>query len=120
MLPASRRGGQACSRGTGRARLARVSRGLVGVGLAGVVLEAGCAWIWVMSPQLTAIYNAEFTARFFERLPWLGVFVPTGAAELDVSEMVVRLEGGLGLMILGYLGGVCGLGPAGGRGRVCV
>ncbi len=111
-LRASRRGGQACSSGTEGARLARVSRALVGVRLAGVVLEAGCAWMWVMSPQLTAIYNAEFTARFFERLPWLGVFAPTGAAELDVSELVVRLEVGLGLMSLGYLGGLWAIGSA--------
>jgi hypothetical protein len=91
-----------------------LSRALVVLGLAGVVLEAGCAWIWVMSPQLTGIYNAEFTARFFERLPGLGmlelgVLGLIGEAAQDVTGMVVRLEVGLGLMIVGYLGGLWAL-----------
>ena len=73
-----------------------VSRGLVLLGLAGGVLEVGCAWIWVMSPQLTAIYNAEFTARFFERLPALslvqdGVLRGLGPiGEATLNEQIYR------------------------------
>jgi hypothetical protein len=106
-----------------RVSLALVSRGLVGLALAGVMLEAGCAWLWVMSPRLTAIYNAEFTAGFFERLPWfsarlswlserlpwVGAVGPVGDAGQDVTGMMARLELGLGLMIVGYLSGLWAL-----------
>src|SRR5712691_979349 len=66
----------------------------------------------MMSPQLTGIYNAEFTARFFERVPGLEL-VADGT--LDVTRMVMRLEVGLGLMIVGYVGGLWAIGWARGR-----
>src|SRR5438445_11588127 len=43
----------------------------VGLGLAAAVLEAGCLVVWALSPQLTAIYNAEFSAAFFAHAPAL-------------------------------------------------
>src|SRR5437899_2946084 len=102
--------------GSRRARLAMVSRALVGLGLAGVVLEAGCAWMWVMSPRLTEIYNPEFTAQFFERLLWLGRFALGGDAAPEVNGLVVRLEVGLGLMIAGYVTGLWAISSARGGG----
>ena len=32
----------------------------------------GAPWIWVLSPQLTEGYNAEYTRELFDRLPWAG------------------------------------------------
>jgi hypothetical protein len=49
----------------------RGGRGLLALGLTALVLEAGCAIIRALSPQLTAIYNAEFSAAFFARAPML-------------------------------------------------
>src|SRR5438067_3681188 len=64
-----------------------------------------------MSPQLTVLYNPEFTARWFERLPWLagalngalGLLGPMGEPTPDVSGTVARLEVGFMLMILAYV-----------------
>lgn len=75
--------------------------------LGGILLEAGCIWILVWSPSLTAMYTPDFTGEFFARLPWTRpafLDVP-----LDAPNMVLRLQIGLGLLIVGYLLGVFGL-----------
>jgi hypothetical protein len=87
----------------------RQVRGVVGLGLAGGLLEAGCLWIWWHSPGLTAGYNADYTREFFARLPLLSV--PTQTFE-DAGAMVRTLEVGLLLMIGGYVLGLAVLGGA--------
>ena len=90
---------------------------MLALGLAAVVLEAGCVLVWALSPQLTAIYNAEFSAAFFTRAPALLAIVqfvlpmlgPLGEPPADAPAMVLRLEAGLAVMTLGYAGGLFAL-----------
>jgi hypothetical protein len=85
--------------------------------LAAVVVEAGCVMVWGLSAQLTAIYNAEFSAAFFARAPALlaavqlvqGLLGPLGQPATDPLGMVLRLEIGLAVMTLGYAGGLLAL-----------
>ena len=84
---------------------------LVGLGLAGLVLEAGCLWIWALSPRLTQIYTPEFTREFSARFHVLPLPLVSGA--LSVSSMVSLLEVGLLAMIAGYLLGLAVLRSAG-------
>ena len=77
---------------------------LIGLGLAGLVLEAGCVWIWALSPQLTATYTPDFTREFAVRFPLLPV--PPAGGSPNVPSMVSALEVGLLVMIAGYLLGL--------------
>lgn len=80
------------------------------VWLGGLLLWAGCLWILIWSPSLTAAYMPDFTREFFDRVPWAQpafVDVP-----LDPPAMVLRLQIGLLLLIAGYLVGVFGLARA--------
>jgi hypothetical protein len=87
------------------------------LGLAVVVLETGCLLVWALSPQLTAIYNAEFSAALFARAPALLAVVqlvlrplgPLGEPATDPSGMVLRLELCLAVMTVGYAGGLLAL-----------
>jgi hypothetical protein len=79
---------------------------LFGLGLAGLVLEAGCLWIWALSPQLTQIYTPEFTREFSARFQVLPL--PLVGA-LNVGSTVLLLEVGLLVMIAGYLLGLAAL-----------
>jgi len=76
---------------------------LFGLGLAGLVLEAGCLWIWALSPQLTQIYTPEFTREFSARFQ---VLPPPLVGALNVGSTVLLLEVGLLVMIAGYLLGL--------------
>ena len=89
--------------------------------VAGIVTEAGCAWIWVLSPRLTAGYNADYTRAFFDRVPLGSVIdgVFGSAQPWSVMDMVAGLEVGLLLMSAGYVLGLWTFGGAGnGAGRV--
>ena len=77
---------------------------LIGLGLAGLVLEAGCVWIWALSPQLTETYTPDFTREFSVRFPLLPV--PPAGGSPNVPSMVSALEVGLLVMIAGYLLGL--------------
>ena len=68
----------------------------------GLLIEAGCVWIWHQSPRLTAIYNADYTRALFESAPWLRGLADTQPA-LMAEEMAARLIGGLLVMSLGYV-----------------
>jgi hypothetical protein len=81
-----------------------IMQSLVGLVLAGLVLEAGCLWIWALSPQLTAIYTPEFTREFSARFPLLPVPLVFGVP--NVRSMVSVLEVGLLVMIAGYVLGL--------------
>jgi hypothetical protein len=99
--------------------------------VAGVLLEAGCAWIWVLSPRATAAYNAEYTRELFDRLPLVWKLVdgllPDALSMADgglglaqppawsVGQTVAWLEAGLLLMSAGYLLGLWALGATGER-----
>jgi hypothetical protein len=87
---------------------------VVALGLSAAVVEAGCLILWAISPQLTAIYNADFSAAFFARAPMLQTadqlvlrgLGPLGEPAPDPPRMVVDLEAGLALMMAGYVGGL--------------
>src|SRR5579859_2306351 len=87
-----------------------MGRSTLGLVVAGVMVEAGCALIWVLSPRLTAGYNADYTREFFNRLPGglgvvdgvLGGLGPLGRLQ-SVTDILVGLEAGLLLMSGGYL-----------------
>jgi hypothetical protein len=85
-----------------------IMQSLVGLGLAGLLLEAGCLWIWALSPQLTAIYTPEFTREFSARVPLLPFPLPLPAifGVPSVWSMVSVLEVGLLAMIAGYVLGL--------------
>src|SRR5262245_49686901 len=68
----------------------------------GLLIEAGCLWLWCESPRLTAIYNADYTRALFEVLPWLRGLVDVGPPPV-AAEMATRLIAGLLLMSLGYV-----------------
>jgi hypothetical protein len=94
--------------------LRNVKRGTLALGTAAVVLEIGCLMVWVLSPRLTSIYNAEFSAAYFARAPALLVLTertlammgPLGEPAVDPIGMVARLMVGLALMTVGYAGGL--------------
>jgi hypothetical protein len=68
----------------------------------GVLIEAGCLWVWQESPRLTAIYNADYTRALFDALPWL---VPLADTDSSVAalDMATRLIAGLVVMSAGYV-----------------
>jgi len=69
----------------------------------GLLVEAGCVWIWIESARLTAIYNADYTREFFQRAPWLlGLSDPAPPPDA-AGEMALRLLVGLLAMSVGYV-----------------
>src|SRR5919202_1081752 len=96
-----------------------VNRGGVALAVAAVVVEAGCVLVWALSPRLTSIYNAEYPAAVFARVPaLLGLeqlvlrgLGPLGEPAADPAGMVARLEVGLALLSLGYAGGLLAAHP---------
>ena len=94
-----------------------MQRGTLSVALAAVVVEAGCLLLWALSPRLTSIYNAEFSAAYFARVPAaealaqhpLAIVGPLGAPAADPLGMVVPLMACLGVMMAGYAGGLLAL-----------
>jgi hypothetical protein len=84
----------------------------------GLLVEAGCVWLWVESAGLTAIYNADYTREFFARAPWLRGLSDQAPPPVEPSEMAGRLIAGLLAMSLGY---VLAIGVvSGGAGRLVV
>ena len=96
-----------------------MNRGGVALAVAAVVVEAGCVLVWALSPRLTSIYNAEYPAAVFARVPaLLGLdqlvlrgLGPLGEPAADPAGMVARLEVGLALLSLGYAGGLLAAHP---------
>jgi len=84
-----------------RSSLLRVHR-RVWVVLGGLVVEAGCLWIWHVSPSLTSIYNAEYTREFFAVFPWLTALADSEPFS-DAASATAWLVAGLLLMTAGYL-----------------
>jgi hypothetical protein len=71
--------------------------------VAGLLVEAGCVWIWIESARLTAIYNADYTREFFQRAPWLVSLSDPSPPPDAPGEMAVRLIAGLVALCVGYV-----------------
>ena len=70
--------------------------------ISGAVLELACVWICLISPDLTADYDPEFTRQILEHLGVSSFQVGGG----DLDQMLVRLELGLIAMGLAYVAGL--------------
>jgi hypothetical protein len=81
----------------------RFSRAELAVLVGGLLVEAGCLWIWTESPRLTAIYNADFTREFFQHAPWLQGLADQAPPPAAPRDLAVRLIAGLLAMSFGYV-----------------
>jgi hypothetical protein len=92
-----------------RTRIGIVRRTVLYLCIAGVLLELACCWLWIISPELTATYNAEFTRQMLERLE-----IPS----VHLEQPMVQLETGLIAMSVAYVAGLLVLVRASWNGRL--